>query len=66
MIWSTADELNATVGRVREQCEALASGNVPIKFVPTSGLAPGVELDTWLHKDDEIVAESVLSSAYKP
>jgi len=66
MIWSTADELKATVTRVREQCEALASGNAPIKSFPSYGLAPGVELDNWLHKDDEILVEPVFSSAYKP
>lgn len=66
MIWSTEDELKATVRRVRQQCEALASTGKHSKSVYASSLAPGVELDKWLHKDDEISVEPFLSATYKP
>ena len=66
MIWSTEEELKDTVSRVREQCEALASGINPTKSILSLVLAPGVEQDTWLHKDDDISVEPFLSSTYKP
>ena len=68
MIWSTEDELRATLGLVRKQCEELDSGvdfSKEIKPGSPSAVAPGVEQDTWLHKDDEISVEPFLSPSYK-
>lgn len=69
MIWSTQQELEETLKRVREQCELLASShreNIMSSTNITADVAPGVEEDKWVHKLDEICVESVLSDAYKP
>lgn len=68
MIWSTEEALQATLRRVRKQCEELGpgGGHKDIEPVAPPSIAVGVELDTWLHKDDEVSVEPFLSPDYKP
>jgi hypothetical protein len=66
MIWSTEEELNKTLGRVKQQVAELASMTKPFAPLLPSTMAPGVEQDLWLHDQDEISTETFLSPSYTP
>jgi hypothetical protein len=78
MIWSTNEELNATLGRVREHCEFLRQSEASMgcsKFSESEtkaddegaklpDIAPGAELDLERHKNDQIFTDPITRESF--
>ena len=71
MIWSQDEELRSTLERVRKHCESLKTPqDEQERSAPTKAhedlpkVAPGVERDLAMHKNDEIWVEPVMEACF--
>jgi hypothetical protein len=72
MIWSKDDELTSTLGRVHSHCNSLKTSldkqdeaNLDMAENPLPKVAPGVERDLALHKNDDICTESLRRESFQ-